>query len=312
LKAGKRPEEIAQARAHWAAAKAAGEYARARLDRVRRLGDSTIVSAEEFDAVQSASLAAEQNLLSAKAALELAETGPRAEQIAQASAKIERQQQEIARLGVQLRYHSIHAPFRGFVVRKHTEVGEWLTRGDPVVELVQLDPIDVMVYVPESLVAQLRPGDVVPLTFDALSNDSDSLQGTIRGIGPSADQRSRAFPVRIRLPNPKIDGAYLLRDGMQARAILSGKPRSTLTAPKDALILGGAAPAVIVAEKREKGQVTAVRIEVGLGVAREDWIEVRGELRPGQQVVVRGNERVQPGQILRVLPNKANGEKPDD
>ena len=207
----------------------------------------------------------------------------------------------MSRLETQLRDHTIRTPFAGHVVSKLTEVGQWVERGAPVAEIIELDPIDVVVHVPETLVTQLEVGDRVPLTFDAISSESRSLEGTIHGIVSSADQRSRTFPVRIRVANPSHDGKYLLRAGMQARATIAGRSRPMLLIPKDALILGGPEKTVMVAHS-ERGQApVAVRVAVETGVSRDDHIEVRGDLQAGQQVVVDGNERVQPGQTLRLV-----------
>ena len=301
LKAGNRPEEIARAKAHWEAARAASDLAGAQFRRVERLNRLNVITAEEFEAAKSAALAAQKNLLATRADYDLMEIGPRREQVAQSVAKVERQKQEMARLDVQRQYHTIRAPFVGYVVQKQTEVGEWLARGAPVAEIVALDPIDIVVHVPESLVNQLRVGDTVPLFVAALPEGQEALRGEIHGISPSADQRARTFPVRIRLRNPVPDGSYLLRDGMQARATVSGFSRSALLIPKDALILGGQNPVVMVANRLDGGATVAVRIEVEPGRARRGMIEVRGDLQAGQQVIVSGNERIQDGQVLRVI-----------
>ena len=71
--------------------------------------------------------------------------------------------------------------------------------------------------------------------------------------------------------------------------------------PKDALILGGRLPVVMVADMTSETEGVAVRIEVETGMARGELIEVTGELAAGQKVVVDGNERLQPGQLVRVV-----------
>ncbi len=301
LQAGSRPEEIAQTKARFEAARDASEFADSRVDRIQELVRQNAISGEQLDAAKSEAFAARQELLAATAAHSLAIAGTRKERIAQTTAKVEGQKQAVSRLETQLRDHTIRTPFAGHVVSKLTEVGQWVERGAPVAEIIELDPIDVVVHVPETLVTQLEVGDRVPLTFDAISSESRSLEGTIHGIVSSADQRSRTFPVRIRVANPSHDGKYLLRAGMQARATIAGRSRPMLLIPKDALILGGPEKTVMVAHS-ERGQApVAVRVAVETGVSRDDHIEVRGDLQAGQQVVVDGNERVQPGQTLRLV-----------
>lgn len=298
LEAGSRPEELAQARARLEAARDASEFAESRFRRTQELDKQNAIAGEQLDSAKSEAFAARQELIAASAFHDLVTAGPRKEKIAQTTAKVEQQQQEISRLETQLNRHTIRAPFEGDVVRKLAEVGQWLNRGEPVAEIIELDPIDIIVHVPETLVTQIKTGDNVPLEFDALPEETNSFEGTIHGIVSSADQRSRTFPVRIRLTNPPHGDAYLLRDGMQARATISGRPRTTLLVPKDALILGGPSPIVMVAHAANSRELVAMRVEVEPGVSRDDQIEVRGDLEAGQQVIVDGNERVQPGQPL--------------
>jgi len=313
LRAGSRPEEVARAKANWEASKAAFELAEARLRRSESLKVRNAVSGDEFEAAESAAQTARQNLIATQADYDLMKAGPRHEQIAQSVAKVEKQKQEIARLNILRSYHAILAPFAGYVVQKHTEVGQWVSRGDPVAEIVSLDPIDVVVHVPESLVNELKTGDTVPLHVAALPDGLETLEGTIRGIGPSADQRARTFPVRVRLRNPERDGGYLLRDGMQARATISGAPRSTLIVPKDALVLGGQTPVLMVASTAGDGQTIASKVDVETGVARESTVEVRGDIQAGQHVIVDGNERVRSGEAVRVVNDiSENGSDNED
>ncbi len=306
LNAGSRPEEIAQAKAHAEAAKDSSEYAESRFLRTQNLDKANVISVEQLDAAKSAAFAARQELIAANAAHAMAAAGPRQEVVAQSIAKVEHQKQEIVRLQTQLRHHTIRTPFAGDVVKKLTEVGQWLTRGAPLAEIIDVDPIDVVVHVPESLVTQIRTGDKVRLEFDALPDGANFFEGTIHGIVASADQQARTFPVRIRLNNPSDKGDHLLRDGMHARATVSGNPHSAMLVPKDALILGGPKPVVMVAQPQNDQLPVAVRIEVEVGASSEDMIEVTGNLQSGQRVVVDGNERVRPGQLLNVVADEAD------
>jgi multidrug efflux pump subunit AcrA (membrane-fusion protein) len=67
--------------------------------------------------------------------------------------------------------------------------------------------------------------------------------------------------------------------------------------PKDGVVTQGGRQLVFVIEN---GTVNAVPVETGAGAG--NWIEVRGEVRPGQQVVTRGNERLFPGQPVQGQP----------
>jgi len=301
LENGSRPDEIAQARARMMAAKARMVYAKTRLDRTRRLFENSQAADDEMNEVISGYDEAEQLHLEAKAALALAVEGPRRERIAQARARVRAQEEEIRRLEDEIAKHKIVAPFDGYIVAEHTEVGQWLAKGAPVVDLVELDPVDVRVLVLEDYIRHLRVGASVRVEIGALPGHA--FTGQVALIVPHADVRSRSFPVKVRLKNPKSGGGVLLKSGMFARVTLPvGQKTRALLVPKDALFLGGRGPTVYVVEPSsgDPGAATVRPVQVDLGVASGNLMQVIGSLEPGQQVVVRGNERLRPGQTVTV------------
>lgn len=82
---------------------------------------------------------------------------------------------------------------------------------------------------------------------------------------------------------------------MLGRARLAaGEPRPSVLVPKDALVARGAARRVF----RVNGEGTVESISVRTGASKGLWIAVEGALEEGDTVVIRGNERLQPGQAV--------------
>jgi len=126
-------------------------------------------------------------------------------------------------------------------------------------------------------------------------------------VVPQADVLSRSFPVEIILENRVIDGQPALKGGMLARAWLPvGETGTATVVPKDAVVLGAARPLVFVIDPTAGGDAAATGTvrpgEVALGAAVEGHVEIRGELEPGQLLVTRGNERLQPGMTVSFQP----------
>jgi HlyD family secretion protein len=121
-------------------------------------------------------------------------------------------------------------------------------------------------------------------------------------INPQADARSHTFPVKIRVANRIENDQPLLKSGMFARVTLAvGKPTACVLVPKDAVVLGGPTPIVLVAASA--ADKTTVRpVPVTLGPAQGAWIAAIGDMKEGDQVIVEGNERVRPGQDVRTEP----------
>jgi RND family efflux transporter MFP subunit len=190
------------------------------------------------------------------------------------------------------------APFDGWVTAEHTEIGQWLMQGDPVAEIVELNAVDVEFPVVEDFIANLNPSLEAIVDVPALGHEKFS--GHVAVINPQADSRAHTFPVKIRVANRVENGQPMLKAGMFARVTLAvGRPTPCVLVPKDAVVLGGASPIVLVANTAASGNATVRPVPVTLGPAQGSWIAAVGDMKDGDQVIVEGNERVRPGQEVR-------------
>jgi multidrug efflux pump subunit AcrA (membrane-fusion protein) len=282
LKNGTRKEDLVQARARVTRDKAEVEY---------RAWQSSTTTADVKESRFSLA-AAKGRLAESEAALGLLEEGPRKEKIVQAEAALEASRAVLAQLQEELAQHTVAAPFDGWVVSKRAEVGQWVGAGNAIAVVAALDVVEMVVPVPQDAVLGIRIGQKVEV--DAVGRHP----GEVAAIVPEADVRGRTFPVRIRMQNPVVDNLPKLKAGMLARVTLAvGKELPTLLVPKDAIVLGGPAPIVwVIDEKSGGGRIAPVTVGAGYG----DKVGVTGPLKPGDRVVVRGNERLRPGQPLKI------------
>jgi RND family efflux transporter MFP subunit len=207
---------------------------------------------------------------------------------------------QIARLKDRLAHMVVRAPFAGRVVAERTEVGAWVGVGDPVAEIVALDPVRIRLPVPEQTVSGLKVGQAVTIRIDAVG---EQRGGRIVAIVPRADAQARTFPVEVAVANR--DGRLL--PGMVARGRLPGPHLvDALLVPKDAVIAGRHGDTVV---RVVDGVAETMVVEV-IG-ATGSRLAVRGELAAGDRVVVRGNERLQPGQpVTEAATSGARGDTP--
>lgn len=297
LRNGALPQEIAQAKSRVAAAEVRRNFLRKRLERLTKLDSGVgIVSDEELQEVQSLLDAGDEQVSEAMEGLRLVELGPRPERIAQAEAKLEQQENIVALLEDRLAKYTVRAPFSGFVIRELTESGYWLQQGAPVAEIIEINHVDVEVYVPEGFIRFIRSGDPAPLKFDALPDIKEPLVGKVIAIVPEAETRSRTFPVRVRLENQRIESGFLVKPGMLARCSLPiGPTKEAILIPKDALVLGQVGNQVM---RIEDGKAQRVKIEVG--VSQGSWIEAKSGIEAGDALAVFGNERLRDGETVKV------------
>ncbi len=202
-----------------------------------------------------------------------------------------RNEAEIELLKDDIRNKTVVAPFAGFVAEEHTQVGEWIDVGGPVVSLLDLGHIRITVDVPERYAMQLSQDSPVRVLVTSLSDDTFS--GKISAVLPEGDMNARTFPVRIDLANPNLE----IRSGLEATATFSlGTKRKALLVPKDAIVTAGTNRMVYVVAD---GVAQPVPVQV-IGYY-DGNVAVEGPLQPGAPVVIRGNERLMPGQPVQIL-----------
>lgn len=182
----------------------------------------------------------------------------------------------------------VQAPFAGVVTERFIQAGEWADPGTGMVRLVDVDALEVQAWVPVSGLPFIRKHS--QLSLDVAGQ---AASGTVRTLVPVGDDKSRLYELRLTL------GPGTWSAGQSARiAIPTAEPKSVIVIPRDALVLRRDGASVF----RIREDNTAERLTVGTGMAQGDWIEVNGEIQPGDRVVVRGGERLRAGQEVSVVP----------
>ena len=191
---------------------------------------------------------------------------------------------------IDLSWATILAPYPGVVTLVHTEVGAWLGVGERVVSMVNDRELEVEADVPSSRVEALDAGTVVSLVLD----DGTRHSAVVRAVVPEENVLTRTRPVRF---TPRFETLQKpLAINQSATVVLpAGRGRDVLTVHKDAIVRNQGQAFVYVAEDG-----TAQIRPVQLGEAVGGRFEVLGGLGPGETVVVRGNERLRPGQLIAV------------
>jgi RND family efflux transporter MFP subunit len=212
--------------------------------------------------------------------------------IAAAEARLAEAEAEMRRRGADLADAAITAPYAGVVTARPANPGEYVQVGDTVIELVDVSELEVEADVPGSWVAQLS-GEVSVTLADG------GARLRPRAVIPVENPLTRTRAVRFAFLDPKPEGLAVGQSvGLVLRA--SGQ-REVVTVPKDAVSVARGGYRVFVVD----GDTAEPRV-VELGEAIGDRFVVRSGLGPGDRVVVRGNERLQPGQKVRIAAPPAD------
>ena len=204
------------------------------------------------------------------------------------SQELLQKESEIDLLKYEIKQQKVLAPFSGFVAKEHTQIGEWINKGGPVVTLLGLDKVQITVDVPERYSVLLAPQGNVNVSIKSVSNNS--ISGKIYSVLPQANPDSRTFPVRIHIENP----GHKIKSGMEAMVTFNlATEIKALLVPKDAVVTAGNNRLVFMVNDGK-----AISIPVNIIGYYDGDVAVEGNLKPDDQVVIRGNERLRPGQAV--------------
>jgi len=241
------------------------ENAEKELARVSRLKDTDSIAERKYDEILYVHRALLQGVLKSDAEIELLE--------------------------YEIKQKDVVAPFSGFISKENTQVGEWISAGGLVTTIIDLNQIRITVDVPERYVAILHPEGEVNILVKSVSNKP--IPGRIYAVLPKGNPNARTFPVRINLANP----GFKIKSGMEAMVAFSlADKKNALLIPKDAVVTAGSKRLVYHVVD---GKALSVDVNI-LGYYCNN-VTVEGNLQPGCKVVIRGNERLRPGQSVVLI-----------
>jgi len=329
---GYREEEVRQAQAQEASARASFDRWEQEHARTKRLLAEGASTAAEMESVEASYRQAKESLAEAQANLDLVKSGYRAEDVEQARGQAAAQEALVKELEDRLAKMTVAMPFDGFIVRKHTEAGEWRRQGDPVVEVVDLSVVRLLLDVPERYAGDLEKGAATPVVFESLADRE--FEGKVSQIVPASAAGTHTIPVRVDIENPMEDGKPAIAAGLFGRAWLPvGKEHSALLVSKDAVIrqtgqdyvytVTDVPPPEVKKMMEEAAKATsgkpaetpppvpvppiryavAIPVEIVQGYGR--FMEVKSEkLEDGTRVVTRGTYLLSSGAAVQEYPKE--------
>ncbi|HUV66620.1 MAG TPA: efflux RND transporter periplasmic adaptor subunit [Sedimentisphaerales bacterium] len=187
---------------------------------------------------------------------------------------------------------AILAPIGGVLDDLLVEQGEYVDPGNPVAQLVENDPVKVVVEVPERDTAFFAPGGKAEVLIETKGIEK-SLVGQIEFISELADSQTRSTRMEILLTNQE----RLLRSGQIVRVRLCRRVlKEAILIPLLAVIPMEDSMAVYVVSSAQ-----AERREVRLGIIKGDRVQVLSGLKADDQLIVAGHRFVAPGQKVNIV-----------
>ncbi|MBW1714536.1 MAG: efflux RND transporter periplasmic adaptor subunit [Deltaproteobacteria bacterium] len=256
LEAGSREQEIERARLAFLNAKDIMEEAKKDKERFGKLFEKALVSEKQWDAVKLKYETASKEFERAKETLGLLTEGVRKETIQTARARVaegramlkqargnlkridaaemeveaalaqvKAAQSALKVVETQLRYTYLKAPFKGIITSRNVELGEVVLPGREVFSLADLSSVDLKIFVDETEIGKVKPGQNVEVRVDTFPDKV--YQGKVSFISPEGEFTPKiiqthkervklVYLVKVAIPNPNLE----LKSGMPADAWL--------------------------------------------------------------------------------------------
>lgn len=206
--------------------------ARARLDEANVNQNAAVKLSEDGFATDTRVKGADAAVAAAEASVEAAKSGLSAATsgILSAEAGIESAMAGIAAAEKELSRLEITAPFKGLLEAKTAELGSLLQPGSLCATIIQLDPIKLVAFVPETEVNRIEMGAPAG---GRLAAGGDEIRGVVTFLSHAADPTTRTFRVEIEVPNPDLT----IRDGQTAEILIGASGTTAHLLPQSALTL---------------------------------------------------------------------------
>ena len=207
-------------------------------------------------------------------------------ELKEAQSARQRTEAEIRAANIALSRTRVLAPYGGIVSERHVSAGAYVRLGDPIVTLINDTELEIEAEVPGNRIGGLQPGTQIAMELE----DAVPLAAVVRAVIPNENPTTRTRQVRLK---PAFDTTTMPLAINQSATVHVpiGASREVISVHKDAVINRRGKALVYVVQN---GKASMRPVELGEAVGAR--LEVLDGLNVGDQVVVRGNERLRPGQ----------------
>lgn len=215
--------------------------------------------------------------------------------LAQARARIAAAENAVALAEYNLANATVRAPFDGVVLDVVAQPGQFAGAGSLIATLLDTATMEVEANVPARYTHTLSPGRSVMGVTDA----GAGFEMALRSVLPTEFSETRTRPVRFSLAT--VDPSFAIGQTVTLEVPIA-ETRDVLVVSKDALVQARDGWTAFV---NDDGAAAPRTVQIGAAIG--ETFEVLSGLALGDEVVVRGNERLRPGQQIAPMRGSAPG-----
>lgn len=200
----------------------------------------------------------------------------------------------VAQTQAQLDQTLIKAPFNGYLGIEQVNVGDYLSAGDPIVNIEDTDPMFTDFSVPEVYSKKVLRGQKIAVTSPAYGKRI--FVGEVAAIESLIDPNTRTLQIRASIPNKAnilVPGSFVIVK------LFIGEPKPLISLPQTAIVYSPQGDYVYVVKDNK-----AVKTMVKLGERGEVNIFITSGLSVGDIVVSEGQQRLSDGSAVQIEPGQ--------
>lgn len=185
----------------------------------------------------------------------------------------------------------IKAPISGVITAVMAEEGALASAQTPICSIADISTLEIEASINELQVNKLKAGQKVQVYIP--SAGPEVVEGQIKSINPVMDQKIKAYPLTITIPNQKGQ----IKAGMYGEVeIITDTRKDVIIVPAEAVVSRDDVHKVFVIQDDK-----AVMKLVELGLSNGKKTEILKGLNPGEEVITTGNEDIVAGDLVTVV-----------
>lgn len=193
-------------------------------------------------------------------------------------------------------YTQIRAPISGRLGLKNVDVGNMVRPSDAngMVTITQMHPINVVFAVPEIHLPKIQANpSLLPLEVFIGDQKNPLAQGKVSAVDNAVDINTGTIKIKATLPNTQ---GNLYPNQFATVKLQIDEEKDALAIPAQAIMRGTLGTYVYVINDDLKVKARTIQI----GVNDNDWVSVRGDINPGDRVVIDGADRLREGSKIEI------------
>lgn len=186
---------------------------------------------------------------------------------------------------------NIIADTSGYIANLSLELYQQVNAGESLFTLINENEISLEIGVSSSVIDKIGVGTSAQVIINDL--DNREVIGEVYEVSNAADQSTRQFKVKIKIPNPNRD----IRSGMYGTAIINTGSDNGIVIPKKAIVVKGIQQVVFVVRDGK-----SVMIPVTIINQNKEYASVEGEgLKKGDKLVIDGQNIIEDAENVSIV-----------